>query len=241
MEKQSIIVLGGGGHARVLIATLLLQGPSVLGFVDPAAPLEPIYRVKCLGDDDAILQHQARDVRLVNGLGSVGSNVARSLLFRRFKEQGYRFASVVHRTAIVARDVRLGEGVQIMAGAVLQPGSRVGPNSIVNSGAVVDHDCKIGAHVHVGPGAVISGQVHIALGAHIGTGSSIIQSVRIGSWSVVGAGAVVIREVPARVTVVGVPARSVENRNARADQIRSKVRSGIRCLKRSVKNRDRVP
>ncbi|MBA2678181.1 MAG: acetyltransferase [Ktedonobacteraceae bacterium] len=212
MENEPIIVLGGGGHASVLIATLLLQGRAVLGFVDSAAPMKSIYRVKCLGDDDEIWRHRPVEVRLVNGLGSIGSNIARSQLFHRFKDKGYRFASVVHPTAIVAHDVRLSEGVQIMAAAVLQPGSQVGANCIVNTGAVIDHHCKIGAHVHVGPGATLSGQVHLAVGVHIGTGASVIQSLRIGSWSVVGAGAAVVRNVPARVTVVGLPARVLKTK-----------------------------
>jgi UDP-perosamine 4-acetyltransferase len=209
MEERAIIVLGGGGHARVLIATLLLQDRPVLGFVDPAVLRKSIYSVKCLGGDDFVLQHKPRDIRLVNGVGSVGSNLLRSQVFRRFRKKGYRFVSVVHPSAIVARDIRMGEGVQIMAAAVLQPGTRIGANSIINTGAVVDHDCNIRAHVHVGPRAVLSGQAHVAVGVHIGTGASIIQSVRIGNWSVVGAGAVVIRNVPDRVTVVGVPAKAL--------------------------------
>lgn len=208
--QQSIIVLGGGGHASVLIATLLLQHQPVMGFVDPAVQRGSIHGAKRLGDDEVILQHQPRDVRLVNGMGSIGSNVLRSMLFRRFKTEGYRFASVIHPSAVVARDVRLGEGVQIMAAAVIQPGSKIGANSIVNTGAVVDHHCRIGAHVHVGPGAILSGQVRVAVGAHIGTGASVIQSIDVGPWSVVGAGAVVVREVPKRVTVVGVPARPLK-------------------------------
>jgi UDP-perosamine 4-acetyltransferase len=206
-EDQPVIILGGGGHAKVLIATLLMLGRSIIGFVDPAASKKSIFGVKCLGDDSVVLHHKARNIRLVNGVGSIGSNSSRCDLFNRFKEHGFSFGTVVHPTAIIALDVRLGEGAQIMAGVVIQPGGRVGANAIVNTGAVIDHDCNVGAHVHIAPGAALSGNVRIAIGAHIGTGATIIQSTRIGAWSLVGAGAVVIRNVPARAAFVGVPAK----------------------------------
>lgn len=205
--KPPIIIIGGGGHARVLIAALRLQGREIIGFVDPDGANKLIYGVKCLGDDSVVARHKTRDINLVNGVGSIGSGRLRCGLFQKFKTQGFRFAAVVHPTTFIADDVRLGEGVQIMAGAIIQPGSRVGANSIVNTGVIIDHDCKIGPHVHLAPGAVLSGQVWIAAGAHVGTGATIIQSIRVGAWSVLGAGAVVIRNVPAGVTAVGVPAK----------------------------------
>jgi sugar O-acyltransferase (sialic acid O-acetyltransferase NeuD family) len=202
-----IIMVGGGGHARVLIATLLMQGREVIGFVDPATSNKWIYGVRHLGDDSVIRRHGARNIQLVNGVGSTGSGMLRCRLFRKFRKQGFRFTGLVHPTAILANDVRLGEGVQIMAGVVIQPGSCVGANGIVNTGALIDHDCNIGAHAHIAPGAALSGQVRVGIGAHIGTGATVIQSVRVGAWSIVGAGAAVIRDVPAGVTAVGVPAK----------------------------------
>jgi UDP-perosamine 4-acetyltransferase len=145
----------------------------------------------------------------VNGLGSVESTAKRAALFQRFKGKGYRFATVVHPSAVVAGDVVLEEGVQVMAGAVIQPGTRVGENTIVNTGAIVDHDCALASHVHVAPGAVLSGGVSIGEGTHVGTGAKIIQGVRVGSHSLVAAGAVVVDPVGERARVFGVPAREM--------------------------------
>jgi sugar O-acyltransferase (sialic acid O-acetyltransferase NeuD family) len=204
--NHPVIVIGGGGHAGVLIATLLLLNRSVVGFVGPSAPKRSIFGIKYLGDD-SVLRHKSQDIELVNGVGSIGLKSLRYLLFRRFREQGFRFATVIHPAAVVAADLRLGEGAQIMAGAVIQPGSRIGANCIVNTGAVVDHDCEIRSHAHIAPGAVLCGGVKIGIGAHIGAGASILQEVHVGQWSIVGAGAAVIRDVPAGVTAVGVPAK----------------------------------
>jgi UDP-perosamine 4-acetyltransferase len=204
-----IIVIGGGGHAKVLVNMLLLCRRSVLGFVDliPTAP--PLLGIDCIGTDAAVLLHPPGDVRLVNGVGSAAATVNRRDVYDRFTREGYRFSTVIHPSAIVAAQLEIEDGVQIMAGAILQPGSSIGRNAIVNTGAIVDHDCVIGAHAHVAPGAVLSGGVHVHSGAHIGTGACIIQGVTIGSGSVVGAGAVVIRDVPSGVTVAGVPSKSI--------------------------------
>jgi sugar O-acyltransferase (sialic acid O-acetyltransferase NeuD family) len=206
LMNRQVIVLGGGGHASVLIATLLMLNYPVLGFVDPTASRRSIFGVKHLGDD-SVLRNRARNINLANGIGSVGSKSLRYHLFRRFSARGFRFISVAHPAAIVASDVRLGEGAQVMAGAVIQPGSRIGANCIINTGAIIDHDCRILAHAHIAPGATLSGKVRIAVGAHIGIGASVIQGIQVGAWSIVGAGAAVVRDVPGSVTAVGVPAR----------------------------------
>lgn len=212
METEQLIVLGGGGHARVLIATLLLKNRRPIGFVDPDASLPSIYGVERLGSDNVVSRHPPPAIRLINGLGSIGSTAARTQLFLRFRAKGYRFASVIHPSAVMAKDVRIGEGVQVMAGAIIQPGVRLGANCIINTGAIVDHDCQLGKHVHLGPGAVLSGQVKVASGAHIGTGASVIQSVRLGSCCLVAAGAIVIRNVTPHTTVAGVPATVVRTK-----------------------------
>ncbi|MGA7138866.1 MAG: acetyltransferase [Terriglobales bacterium] len=207
-----VIVIGGRGHAKVLVSTLLLCRRSILGFVDlnPTAP--PLLGVRCLGSDAAVLLHAPGDVRLVNGVGCTGSTASRRAIYDRFTHEGYYFATVIHPSAIVAPEVHIEDGVQIMAGAILQPGSSVGSNAIVNTGAIIDHDCVVGAHAHIAPGAVLSGAVHVDSGAHVGTGACIIQGVSIGAASVVGAGAVVIKDVSPGVTAVGVPAKTIDRK-----------------------------
>lgn len=210
-----VIILGCGGHAKVLISTLLLLRREILGYVEPDEGRGAVFGLSRLGDDKAILKYDPNELSLVNGVGSISSPVLRKNLYEHFRNKGYCFESVVHPSSIVSSDVRLDEGVQIMAGAVVQPGSCMGTNSIVNTGALIDHDCEIGAHVHIAPGAVLSGNVRIANEVHVGTGAVIIQGLVIGAKSVIGAGSVVINDVPAGVTIVGIPGRIICNHAAK--------------------------
>jgi UDP-perosamine 4-acetyltransferase len=209
-----VIVVGGGGHAKVLISTLLLQHRRVLGFVDLKPSLPPLLGNAYLGDDGTIFLHSPDQVRLVNGVGSTGSTDLRRAVYEKFREKQYIFASVIHPSAIIAPEVHLEDGVQVMAGVAVQPGSHLGANVIINTGARVDHDCLIDAHAHIAPGVTLSGNVHVGKGAHVGTGASIIQGVTVGAASIVGAGAVVVDDVPPGVTVVGVPARILATRTS---------------------------
>ena len=209
MTASDVIILGGGGHARVVLSVLRATGVQVVGFTDPspasgaALPTE----VRHLGADEVLRQFDPRHVELVNGLGSVRSTDLRARVFDQATALGFRFHTLRHPSAIVAEDVQIELGVQLMAGVIVQTGTRIGRNALVNTGAILDHDCTIGDHVHVAPGAVVSGQVTIGDRAHVGVGATIRQGIRIGAGATVGAGAVVVNDVDAGCTVVGVPAR----------------------------------
>jgi UDP-perosamine 4-acetyltransferase len=208
-RQRSVVVLGGGGHSRVVIDTLLAIGRDVVGLIDPNSAIgESVLGVPALGDDDVLSTFEPGSIDLANGVGSTHDPTRRADLFRRWTELGHRFTSLVHPTAVVARDVTIHAGAQLMAGVIVQTGSSIGENSILNTAASIDHDCVIGAHVHIAPGATLSGGVVVGEGAHIGTGAIAIHGVRIGNRATIGAGAAVIGDVPDGVVAVGVPARA---------------------------------
>ena len=207
-----VIILGAGGHAKVLINALQLQSVELLGITDTDSSKEGqlLMGIPMIGNDEEVMKFSAETVRLVNGLGSTYVSPHRRQLFDRFRNRGYQFAHVVHPFAIPAEDLILSEGAQIMAGAVVQPGCRIGKNVIINTHSTVDHDCHIGDHAHISPGATLSGGVCVEANSHIGAGATVIQGIRIGHNCLVAAGSVVIRNVPDGVAVVGVPAREME-------------------------------
>ena len=201
-----IIILGGGGHAKVVIYTLLLQNRQVLGYCDLEAKGKPVLGVARLGGEEMISRFAPESVRLANGIGSP----VRRAVYEKFVAQGYSFEQVIHPSAVVATDVHLASGVQIMAGAVVHPGTCIGIDTIINTAASVDHDCVLGSHVHVAPGAVLCGHVRVGDEAQIGASATIIQGKSVGAGSVIGAGALVLANIPSKVTAVGVPARVTE-------------------------------
>ncbi len=194
---KPVIVLGGGGHAKVLIDILRRLDCRILGIVDPNQTVgNVVHGLKVLGGDNAVFDYPATEVELVNGIGSLPKDKGlRASLFKAFCAKSYRFKILVDPTAIVAADVELSDGVQVMAGVIIQTGTEIAENTIINSGAIVDHDCRIGSHVHIAPGAVLSGAVEVGNAVHIGTGATIIQGICIGAGSIIGAGSVITRPI----------------------------------------------
>lgn len=210
MSDKPVIIIGAGGHAKVVWDCLRLQGIKVLGMLDKCPPLEnEAPELPIIGDDSAISAYSCDAVELVNGIGSVGDTSLRTAIFYKFKNQGYTFRSIIHPSAVVAQDCELGEGVQILAGTVVGTRAKIAANTIINTGTIVEHECDIDRNVHIAPGCILSGGVHIGKGCHIGTGATIIQGISIGKNSLVGAGAVVVRDIAEGTKVLGVPAKVV--------------------------------
>ncbi len=207
--SKSLVLLGSGGHAGVLMDMLCRLYLPLLGIVDPNRNANSDYHgAKILGGDDALSRYSPTDIELINGIGSIPYDKGvRYRLFTQFSKQGFRFKTLIDPAAFVASCVELGEGVQVMIGAMIQTGTKIANNSIVNTGAIIDHDCQLGKHVHIAPGAVLSGEVEIADNVHVGTGAHIIQGIKIGTASIIGAGAIVTKNVGDGQIVY--PARSI--------------------------------
>jgi UDP-perosamine 4-acetyltransferase len=198
LSEQPLVMLGSGGHAKVLHALVLAQGRTIVGVCDPLLAQQGarLWRgVPVLGADDALAQFDPDTVGLINGLGQLVGMRHREQVYERQRQAGFCFPALVHPAAWVAPTASLAQGVQVMAGAVVQPDCRIGENSIVNTHASVDHDCDIGAHVHIAPGATLCGNVRVDARAFVASGSTVIQGVVVGCGAVVGAGATLLRDL----------------------------------------------
>ncbi len=207
---KTIYLLGAGGHGRVVLDALRGNGVNVTGILDPfLKPGDIIFGVPVLGDDKYLDAVDPSEVILVNGLGANPRTQSRRKLFETMKGDGFVFNAVQHLSALVGRECRFGEGMQIMAGAVLQNRVQIGENAVINTGASIDHDSVIGAHAFVAPGTVLCGAVTVAESAFVGAGAVLLPGVQIGASAVIGAGAVVTKNVPAGWMVAGNPATKI--------------------------------
>jgi len=212
-SPKDVIILGSGGHARVLLEILDNQNYSVLGMTDVCAEKwgSHIGGVPVLGDDSSIFEHDPQSILLVNGLGSVQHTKIRSNVFNLFFQNNYSFLSLAHITAYKSISAVFGCGTQLLAGSIVANHARLGNNVLVNTRAIIEHDCIIQDHCHLATGSIVCGQTVVGEGVHIGAGATIIQGLSIGENSTIAAGAVVVKDVPPNVLVAGIPSRIIRH------------------------------
>ncbi|MFQ5600964.1 MAG: NeuD/PglB/VioB family sugar acetyltransferase [Candidatus Krumholzibacteriia bacterium] len=205
-DAESILVVGAGGHAQVVIDVIEKQGRyMVVGLLDEAAQHHgrQVLDYPILGGREVLGQAGVPRRAFV----AIGSPGAREAWLTHLETLGYELPILIHPAAHVGRDVQIAAGTVLMAGAVVNSGARLGRGVIVNTGASIDHDCHIGDHAHIAPGARLAGGVRVGARSHIGIGACVIQAIEIGSDVVIGAGAAVVHPIPPHTTAVGVPAR----------------------------------
>lgn len=195
-KRKSVIIIGAGGHAKVLLNTLKLIKCNVVGLIaNDIAKGDSQHGIKVLGDDQAIDYFSPNEVSLVNGVGSLPGNSRRWTLAKKFRNKGFDFLQIIHPAACVAEDVIISKGAQVMAGSVLQPGVKIGEDCIINTGVSIDHDCHISANCHLSPGVTLCGSVRVGRNSHIGAGATVIHGIEIGDNVVVAAGSIVFRNI----------------------------------------------
>jgi sugar O-acyltransferase (sialic acid O-acetyltransferase NeuD family) len=204
LEKMKLVILGSGGHAKVVAATAVACGHELIGFFDdrPDRWSTSLCGRPVGGPIAAMLQPGGDPV-----IQGIGDNRIRVQFAARYTFIDW--VHLIHPHAFVDPSAVVGPGTVVFAGAVVQPDARIGEHVIINTGASVDHDCIVDDGVHLAPGVHLAGHVQIGRGALVGVGAVVIPRIRIGEWAIIGAGAVVTRDVPAHATVAGVPAAAL--------------------------------
>ena len=202
---NSNLIIGAGGHGKVIANGMLEIGLNILGFVDDNPQIIgcTILGLPVLGTIDNLADFGPDG--LVAGIGH--NSVRQQVVQRVNRIMCATWLNVVHPKAVVSDFVKMGSGSVVMAGGIINADTNVGDHVIINTGSTVDHDCRIGDFVHIAPGAHIAGGVTVGEGALLGIGCSVIPGCQIGEWAVIGAGTIVVDNVPAGVTAKGVPAR----------------------------------
>jgi perosamine synthetase len=196
-----LYIMGAGGHAKVVIATLQASDQKVIGIFDDDIQKKGnlILGVPVLGT-----LAESKHYNVKKAVIGIGANHVRE---RIAKSYDLNWINVIHPEAIVHPSVKLGRGSVIFAKSIIQPDAFIGDHVIINSAVIVEHDCRIGSFSHLCPGSKLAGNVTVEDGVLIGLGSNIIPGKKIGSYSVVGAGSTVIEDIKSDCVVVGSPAK----------------------------------
>lgn len=203
--NNSFALLGAGGHAKVVLDTLLLvcASDAISVYDDNPSKLGS----KILGFEVFVpIQHHLN--LPINIHVAIGDNLVRRRLGEDILNGKKNYFVIIHPTAVVSKFSQIGKGVFIGAGAIVAPDANLEDGVIINHHAVVDHDCIIGSWTHIAPGVVLGGGVTVGKNCLIGAGAIVLPGIRIADDAVIGAGAVVTRDVAQGITVVGIPARN---------------------------------
>jgi sugar O-acyltransferase (sialic acid O-acetyltransferase NeuD family) len=206
---RNIIVIGGGGHAKVVVSLLKkTKRFCILGYTD-LHDRGPLLGIPYLGNDDAVsglLRKNQRPAAAL-GIGSILATEVRKRLFEKYEAFGLTFPAIVSPDAVVNESVDIGAGTVVADGVIVNSGTRIGRGVILNTHCSVDHDCDIRDFAHLAPGVTVSGGVRVGAYCLVGTGVNIIHGISIADRTTIGAGATVIRNILKAGTYVGLPAR----------------------------------
>lgn len=198
--SKSLMILGAGGHARVVYDIAKSLRYETIQFLDDFSQEQCVVgKIQ-----DFSLFTETHDF-----IVAIGNNATRKKIYDLISASDAKIASLIHPSAILGSAVEIGAGTVIMPGAVVNNGAKIGAGVIINTCASVDHDCCIGDFSHISVGARVAGTVKIGNNSFIGAGAIIINNVSLCDDVTLGAGAVVVKNIETEGTYVGVPAKKV--------------------------------
>lgn len=210
MSDIDLVIIGAGGHARVVTDAVKESGFHLAGIIDidyqGGGRQETILGIPVIGDMSALDKFEPGNTAVVIAIGDCAK---RAELYTKIKAIGFRLPFIIHPTAIVSKHVDIEGGVFINTGVIINAEVKIRENTIINTAAVIEHEVTIGRHCHLAPGVRIGGRTNINDYVFIGIGSNVINGINIGHNAIIGAGSVIINDVGAATTVVGAPGKMI--------------------------------
>lgn len=200
MMVRELYILGASGHGKVVsdIAKSMKKYQGIHFFDDAAGIAE--------GNMEALIQ-QAKNNLAAEAIVAVGDNAIRKKLQSRIEQENIPIATLVHASAVISDEAKIGAGTVVMPGAVVNSGAMVGKGCIINTSSSVDHDGLVGDYCHIAVGSHLAGAVRVGGGTLVGAGAIIKNNTAVCGECLIGAGAVVVDDIEFPGTYMGVPAR----------------------------------
>ncbi len=192
---SDVIIIGASGHGKVIADIIEKNGDNVFAYLD-----DDLSRDGVTGKIADCREYADKKFII-----AIGNNKIRKRIAEEYKDLNYYTA--IHPSAIIAKDVIIGEGTAVMAGTVINPSSVIGNHCIINSGSVVEHDNRLADFVHLSPNATLCGTVEVGENTHIGAGVTVKNNTNITANCIIGIGAAVIDDITEAGTYCGVPAK----------------------------------
>ncbi|MBO1308220.1 acetyltransferase [Enterococcus sp. 669A] len=204
-NELSYILIGAGGHAKVIVDILTEEKKKITGFFDDKKT--EFENLKYLGTTDDLLKEKAGYLHQYRFIIAIGSCSQRKTMYNKLELPDDCYGNAVHPNAYISKNAKIRKGTVVMANVVVNSSANVGKHSILNSSSVIEHDNKLGDFVHVSPGCHLAGEVSVGEGTHIGIGTNCIQQINIGDWCIIGAGSVILKDIPDHTLSYGVPVK----------------------------------
>ena len=197
--NKKVIIIGAGGHAKVIADIIRSSGDTVEGFLDDSYTEDKAFYGAFVVGKICEYERYASECCFVI---AIGSNAVREKIAKELNCQWY---TAIHPSAVVSESAKIGEGTVVMANAVINADATVGKHCIINTATVVEHDCTVGDYSHLSPRSVVCGATSIGSHVWLGTGSTVVNVVSVCDGVTIGAGGVVVRSINEAGTYVGVP------------------------------------
>lgn len=209
--NNKLIILGSGGHSKVVIDILLQNNEyEIVGLIDNNVG-DRTLDIPVIGTDKD-LDIMFKD-GIKNAFVAIGNNSIRRALIIKLKNIGFNIINVISEDSVVSKSVKLGNGILIMPGAIINACSQIGDGCIINTRSSIDHDCIISEYTHIAPGSTIAGSVKIGLECFLGVGSKIIDGIEIKDKTTIGAGSTVIKSMEGNSIIVGTPGKIIKKKD----------------------------
>lgn len=210
--KKTMLLIGGGGHAKSIIDSIKSNGDFIIvGILDNHLKIgECVDHIPVIGKDSDAKHYYNEGIQYAFiSVGSIGNPKIRIAVYHQLSQLGYQFPNVIDSSAVLAKNIQLGNGNYIGKGAIIGAEAKIKNNCIINTGVIIEHECEISDFVHIASGSTLCGQVKIGSKTHIGANTTIIQSITVGSSCLIGAGSVVLRSLADNIKAYGNPCKEV--------------------------------
>lgn len=201
-KNTAVALIGGGGHAYVVLETLTSVKVQVDFVVDP--------KIKNFRDSSIEVLKNLEDLKLkefdnIDFYIGIGDAKLRNALVAEIKSMfnKFEFPKLIHPNSVIYSNVNIGEGTQILAGSIIGPNTKIGSFSILNHFVLVDHDCKIGDFCNLSPRVSLGGNVFLEDRTFVGIGAAISNNIHVSSNSIIGALTFLNKDLPVNSKYLG--------------------------------------